>query len=271
MKNLIVTLMTACSFMACGNSQQASNNSESTQTTSEVKASFADGVLTVNDLRYEFAKVDAGKFTMGIPEDEVGFQNITAEHEVTLTKNYFMGKTEVTQALWKAVMGSNPSFTEGDKLPVSYVSWNDCQTFISKLNAATGKTFRLPTEAEWEFAARGGNGSKNFKHAGSDNLDEVAWYADNSESASHEVAMKKPNELGLYDMDGNVAEWCNDWAGSDVVVGDQTDPQGPSEGYSRVVRGHCWGDVASNFGMCRQIWSPEEGSPTIGLRLCITE
>ena len=235
-------------------------------------ASYENGVLTVNDLRYEFAKVDAGSFTMGIPEEEVAFQNITAEHKVTLTQNYFMGKTEVTQAFWKAVMGTNPSFMEGDKLPVAYVSWNSCQTFIERLNEATGMTFRLPSEAEWEFAARGGNKSKNYKYAGSNNLDEVAWYEGNSGDEAHEVATKKPNELGLYDMDGNVYEWCNDWFGSDVVVGDQIDPQGPSEGFSRVHRGHFYGDNADNFNRCKQFGDPEdEGISPIGLRLCITE
>lgn len=124
--------------------------------------------------------------------------------------SFYICKYEVTQKLWSEVMGDNPSEMQGDDLPVENVSWNDCQVFISKLNELTGKNYRLPTEAEWEFACRGGKYSKGYKYSGSDNLDEVAWYDVNSEDKTHPVGQKKPNELGLYDMNGNVWELCQD-------------------------------------------------------------
>ena len=127
---------------------------------------------------------------------------------------YYIGETEVTQALWQAVMGSNPSFTSGNNRPVEQVSWNDCQTFISKLNSLTGKIFRLPDDDEWKYAAKGGNKTHNYKYSGSNNIGEVAWYNDNSDGRSHNVMTKAPNELGIYDMTGNVWEWTSTTAGS---------------------------------------------------------
>ena len=150
-----------------------------------------------------------------------------------------IGKTEVTQELWEAVMGSNPSEFNGSNLPVENVSWEDCQTFIRKLNALTGKNFRLPTEAEWEYAARGGNNSRGYKYSGSNTVSNVAWYKDNSSSTTHPVATKAPNELGIYDMSGNVEEWCNDGYG-DYTSASQTNPTGPNSGSDRVYRGGSW-------------------------------
>ena len=147
-------------------------------------------------------------------------------HSVTLS-SYSIGETEVTQALWTAVMGSNPSNFKGNNLPVEKVSWNDCQTFIRKLNDLTGENFRLPTEAEWEFAARGGNRSRGYKYSGSDNLGDVAWYTDNSGDKTHAVKSKSPNELGIYDMSGNVWERCSDIFG-DYHDSPQTNPKGHS-------------------------------------------
>ena len=159
-------------------------------------------------------------------------------HSVTLS-SYSIGQTEVTQALWTAVMGSNPSANKGDNLPVEKVSWNDCQTFITKLNQLTGQKFRLPTEAEWEYAARGGKLSKGYKYSGSNTLSYVAWYTGNSSYKTHPVATKRPNELGLYDMSGNVWEWCQDWYGS-YSSSTQSNPTGPSSGSHRVHRGGSW-------------------------------
>ena len=157
--------------------------------------------------------------------------------------DYYIGETEVTQELWKAVMGSNPSSTKGARYPVEMVSWNACQEFIRKLNSLTGRKFRLPTEAEWEYAARGGNKSRGYKYSGGNSIGVVAWYCSNSDSGDsdtiHEVKTKQANELGIYDMSGNVFEWCNDWNGN-YSSGSQTNPKGPSSGTDRIIRGGCW-------------------------------
>ncbi|MBR7027972.1 MAG: SUMF1/EgtB/PvdO family nonheme iron enzyme, partial [Bacteroidaceae bacterium] len=155
--------------------------------------------------------------------------------------NYYIGETEVTQELWEAVMGSNPSSFVGPKLPVGKVSWDDCQAFIGKLNAQTGKTFRLPTEAEWEYAARGGKKSKGYTYSGSNAIGNVAWYYNISENTTHEVGTKRANELGIYDMTGNASEWCQDWYGETYYENSSTtDPQGPASGTCRVLRGGSW-------------------------------
>ncbi len=162
-------------------------------------------------------------------------------HSVTLS-DYMIGETEVTQALWRAVMGSNPSYYKGDYLPVERVSWEDCQEFISKLNSLTRQRFRLPTEAEWEYAARGGSKSRGYKYSGSDNLGDVAWYYENSGDKTHSVKTKDSNELGLYDMSGNVWEWCEDFYDENAYSShSSTNPKGPSSGSWRVYRGGCYG------------------------------
>ena len=168
--------------------------------------------FTANGVSFTMKFVEGGTFQMGATSEQ-GSDATSAEspvHSVTLS-GYWMGETEVTQELWQAVMGSNPSYFSGTNLPVEYVSWNDIvNDFLPKLNNMTGKNFRLPTEAEWEYAARGGK-SGGYKYAGSDDVGSVAWYYDNSSSKTHTVKTKSPNELGLYDMSGNVWEWCQDW------------------------------------------------------------
>ncbi|MCI6563901.1 MAG: formylglycine-generating enzyme family protein [Bacteroidales bacterium] len=205
------------------------------------KVSYSNGTLTVNGIKYNMVWVNGGTFRMGGTSEQGSDADSDDEypvHSVTLS-GYYIGKTEVTQALWKAVMGSNPSRFKGDNLPVEWISWNDCQEFIRKLNALTGQHFRLPTEAEWEFACRGGNNSRGYKYSGSNYIDNVAWYLDNSGDKTHPVATKLPNELGIYDMSGNVYEWCNDWKG-DYSSGAQTNPKGPYDGSDRVDRGGSW-------------------------------
>lgn len=196
--------------------------------------------ITVNGVSFTMIAVEGGTFQMGATSEQGSdaYDNEKPVHSVTLS-DYYIGETEVTQELWQAVMGSNPSCFSGSQKPVEYVSWNDCQEFIEKLNQLTGKNFRLPTEAEWEYAARGGNKSKGYKYSGSNNLGDVAWYSNNSSSTTHDVKTKSPNELGIYDMSGNVYEWCQDWYGN-YSSGSQNNPTGPSSGSRRVLRGGSW-------------------------------
>ncbi len=218
--------------------------------------------FTVNGVKFTMVYVEGGSFVMGATSEQGSdaYSNEKPAHRVTVS-SYYMGQTEVTQALWQAVMGTNPSKYKGTTNPVDYVSWNDCQTFISKLNSLTGKTFRLPTEAEWEFAARGGKKSKAYKYSGGNNPGNVAWYDDNSGDKTHPVATKQANELGIYDMSGNVWEWCQDWY-SDYSSSAQTDPIGPNSGSAgRVNRGGGWSNYARS---CRV--SDRSGN-TPGIRL----
>ena len=214
------------------------------------KANYTPNVKTfyANGVSFEMVEVRGGTFRMGATSEQGSdaYDGEKPVHSVTLS-GYYIGKTEVTQALWKAVMGSNPSEFKGDDLPVESVSWYDCQEFIRELNALTGQNFRLPTEAEWEFACRGGNNSRGYKYSGSNYIDNVAWYDGNSEDKTHPVATKLPNELGIYDMSGNVWEWCSDWNGK-YSSGAQTNPKGPYDGSYRVIRGGSW---IFSVGYCR--------------------
>jgi len=202
----------------------------------------ADKAAIANRIVQNMVKVDGGTFTMGydsvVIDGEVCVaRKLEKAHQVTLTSSYYICKYTVTQKEYKAIMGTNPSYHEGDDLPVTNITWADTQKFIAALNELTTHTFRLPTEAEWEFAARGGNSSHGYIFAGSNNLNEVAWYEANSDSLTHVVGQKKPNELGLYDMSGNVWEWCNDWAHYYPEEA-QTDPiTGIIPGTYRVLRG----------------------------------
>jgi formylglycine-generating enzyme required for sulfatase activity len=242
--------------------------------------------------------VKGGTFLMG--GDMEYYETDRPKHKVTVS-DFYIGRYEITQGQWLAVMGNNPSeFREGnhlnftvmtmgsdfkwdDRLPVENVSWNDAQEFIQKLNAKTGKKYRLPTEAEWEYAARGGNRSKGYSFSGSNTSDEVSWSCENSGDKpsvlvldgpskyynirTRPVGTKQPNELGIYDMSGNVAEWVNDWFekyGSDA----QTNPQGPSSGTARVVRGGHW-FYGANWGLVysRSGARPEARMSSTGFRL----
>lgn len=227
--------------------------------------------ITVNGVWFEMVRVEGGTFRMGATsekEEDASDWVVEPVHSVTLS-SYYIGKTEVTQALWQAVMGSNPSNIIGADLPVEDVSWDDCQEFIQKLNSLTGRNFRLPTEAEWEFACRGGNKSNGYKYSGSNNLGNVAWYDGNSGNQTHPVATKAPNELGIYDMIGNVGEWCNDWY-ADYTANTQTNPSGPQSGSYRVHRGCCWYDPAWGCSSLLRIDDePTFRSNILGLRLAL--
>ena len=234
------------------------------------KASYSNGTLTVNDIKYNMVWVEGGTFRMGATSEQGSdvWDHEKPVHSVTLS-GYYIGKTEVTQALWKAVMGSNPSEIKGDNLPVENVSWDDCQKFIRKLNSLTGQNFRLPTEAEWEFACRGGNNSRGYKYSGGNYIDNVAWYLDNSGDKTHPVATKSPNELGIYDMSGNVRAWCSDWYGN-YSSGAQTNPKGSDEGEFRVLRGGGWGSLAMFCRSSRRSnYIPDLFDYNLGLRLSL--
>ena len=188
----------------------------------------------------EMVFVEGGTFQMG---SNSGEEDEKPVHAVTLSA-FNIGKYEVTQAQWKAVMGNNPSaFNDCDQCPVERVSWDDVQDFIRKLNTQTGKNYRLPTEAEWEYAAKGGKSSKGFTYSGSNDLNSVAWNTDNSGSKTHIVGSKQANELGVYDMTGNIWELCSDWYGNYNSYSG-TNPAGASLGQYRVVRGGSWKSIA---------------------------
>ena len=224
-----------------------------------------------NGILIEMIFVQGGTFTMGCTYEQGGDckNNEKPAHQVTVS-SFYIGKYEITQTQWKAVMGANPSDQIGDYLPVENVSWYDCQEFIRRLNAQTGKNYRLPTEAEWEYAARGGNRSKGYRYSGSHIFDNVGWYVDNSEEQTHPVGTKAPNELGIYDMSGNVWEWCSDWFG-DYSGNAQANPAGPSSGYFRIYRGGSLQSVVSDSRVTfRNYYKPGDRRVNLGLRLVIS-
>ena len=233
---------------------------------------------TVNGVSFDMITMQGGTFTMGATEDQITYADNSEKppHQVTLS-TYQIGKTEVTQELWEAVTGKSLSqiarangwtlYGDGPDYPMYYITWDDCQEFITKLNELTGQQFRMPTEAEWEYAARGGNKSKGFTFSGSNNIADVAWYSENSSNRSCPVANKAPNELGIYDMSGNVWEWCSDWYG-DYSDAPQTNPTGPETGTEHVVRGGCWGALVSGSHLSNRIsYVPTFHSNSVGLRL----
>ena len=214
----------------------------------------------------EMVFVEGGRFMIGSTN---GDDDEKPVHEVELS-SFSIGKYEVTQAQWKAVMGGNPSsFSNCEQCPVESVSWNDVQEYIRKLNSQTGKTYRLPTEAEWEYAARGGNRSEGTIYAGGNAIGEVGWYSGNSGSTTHPVGQKKANALGLFDMTGNVWEWCSDWYGA-YPSSYQRNPQGASSGQLRVLRGGSWYSYELNCRVALRIWDfPDYSYNYNGFRLVL--
>lgn len=272
MKRIFYALIALCAFVvilpSCGNPNEP-----------YIRIVEGGFTIEVNGVSFKMIEVNGGEFNMGSNEfiDGMGWlQHHKPQHSVTVS-DFFIGETEVTQELWEAVMGTNPSLHQGIKLPVEQVSWKDCTRFIRKLNSITGKKFRLPTEAEWEYAARGGRRSIGYRYSGSNKLEDVAWCSNNTYTIytrykSQPVASLKPNELGIYDMSGNVWEWCSDWFDPyyyDVSPSDN--PQGPSKGEFRVVRGGSFDDEPGCLVFVRSNAGPNQSSYTRGFRLALSE
>ena len=259
-----------------------SNNTHQKTLTKSSTASFSttqamimpvqglDMIFNVKGVTFNMIYVEGGTFRMGAMEgDKQAHNNEKPAHQVTLTYDYYIGQTEVTQALWQAVMGNNPSTMIGDNLPVNNVLWEDADAFTKRLSLLTGCSFHLPTEAEWEFAARGGNKSQGYLYAGSNNIQEVAWYGNNSGNTTQPVGTKQPNELGIYDMSGNVIEWCSDWLGPYSAEA-QVNPIGPATGAYHVYCGGCW-YLPANVCRCthRRQTTAGYGEAAVGLRVAL--
>ena len=230
-----------------------------------------DMVINVKGVTFEMVRVEGGTFEMGATKEQENeaLANEKPVKTVNVT-DFYIGKHEVTQELWKAVMGNNPSQFKGDDKPVEGVTWRLCNKFISKLNALTGMEFRLATEEEWEYAARGGNYSAGYKFSGSDNIDEVAWFLDNGDRQTHDVGKKKANEIGVYDMSGNVWEWCSDWYFNKYSRRSQKNPAGPEKGNKKVFRGSCWYNDAKSCRVSnRHSNDPVYSLSYMGLRLVL--
>lgn len=235
--------------------------------------SYSNGILKIGTTSYKMIYVQGDTFCMGATSEQGSEAFVDDEYPShwVMLDSYYIGETEVTQALWKAVMGNNPSNWKGDNLPVEQVSWNDCQDFVRKLNQKTGKNFRLPTEAEWEFAARGGVKSMHTKYSGGGSIAKVAWYVADSGHKPHAVKTKQANELGIYDMSGNVWEWCQDWYRKyDRDL--QTNPTGPTSGSKRVRRGGSWYDADWVCRVSLRYYDlPEFRNNNLGFRIALSE
>lgn len=223
----------------------------------------------LDDLQHNMVKVPGDSFRMGATKDKEPEIDTRPVHTVYL-HNFLICKYTVTQHLWTVVEGHNPSgSTICDSCPVEKVSWSEAQDFVLKLNKLTGKNYRLPTEAEWEYAAKGGSKGGDYLYSGSDEIDSVGWNDNNSDKRSHPVGQRNPNELGLYDMTGNVLEWCSDWYQEDYYrESPVVDPRGPASGQSKVLRGCAWNIFTSNCAVTvRAALPPDSHFYNVGFRL----
>jgi formylglycine-generating enzyme required for sulfatase activity len=271
-KYILIAVIVFLIYLLVKKKEKASSLTNVDNTTSKEETSRVN-IQEVKSHLGEFVKVEGGRFNMGSPETEQGRFNDEVLHPVELS-TFFMQTTPVTQGLYTAVMGTNPSARKEYKdMPVTNVSWEDAQVFIEKLNDLMGTHYRLPTEAEWEYAARGGNRSQGYVYSGSNDLNEVGWYNENSGNHLHVVKEKKPNELGIYDMSGNVWEWCSDWyAQYRLDQRGSVNPQGADNGERRVLRGGSWRFLAQHCRVAnRGSDCPEDGSYGDGFRLVFSE
>ena len=266
---MAATLLCAPCLFATTPSDDAESQGQQTQP--------ANFTVTVGDVSFKMIWVEGGRFDMGSPAG-VGYNDERPQHKVTLD-GYWIAETEVTQGLWRAVMGTEEGWTQGygygTNYPAYYVSYAEAKDFCNKLNELTDNKygFRLPTEAEWEYAARGANKSNGYTYSGSNTPDNVAWYSVNNNSKTHVVKTKAANELGIYDMSGNVWEWCSDWYGSSYygVSGNQHNPKGPSTGDDRVLRGGGWNTYAEYCRVAsRNYLNPYFSIFNIGFRLAVS-
>ena len=271
-KSVMISEGQTASISGTLSSNTASSSNGYASSSSVSSGSNVISIPVRNGITIEMVKVEAGTFMMGATSEmQNPYDDEKPVHQVALTNDYYMSKYEVTQALWQAVTGKNPSKFKGDNLPVERVSWNDCQVFIRNLNNITGRKFRLPTEAEWEYAARGGKKSRGYQYSGSSNISDVAWFDDINGNKKHPVGTKQANELGLYDMSGNVWEWCQDRYGSYSSLF-QKNPTGAIMGVYRVFRGGRWG-ANERIGRtsCRSYCTPDFSYFNLGLRLALSE
>lgn len=231
----------------------------------------------VNGIKFNMVYVEGGSFSMGSLENDKNAEKDETKHKVVLT-NYYIGETEVTQALWSAVMPKNPSYFKRDSLlPVERISYAEAKEFVSQLNLLTHESFCLPTEAEWEYAAKGGKNHDDYAYSGSAQIDSVAFYGNskanlkqNATDATYPVGTKQPNSLGIYDMSGNVYEWCSDWYYRFYPTDTEVNPQGPDSGTFRVVRGGCWSSDPNHCRTSKRVYvSPRKKYSNIGMRLCL--
>lgn len=277
--NTLITLMLIAGVLifvgdlvAEQNQKRQTNDGEETEAVWEGSQAGESKTLTLKGLEYTFRWCPAGTFMMGSPEDEKNRGNDESQHSVTLSRGFWMLETEVTQKMWRSVMGDNPSEFKGDNLPVECVSWYDCLKFTRRLNQEdgipSGYRLRMPTEAQWEYACRAGS---TGAYGGTDDLAALGWYDGNSKNKTHEVRGMQPNAWGLYDMHGNVWEWCLDWYG-DYGELPATDPRSSASGTDRVYRGgswysHTWDCRSAN----RNSYVPTYRHNYLGLRLVLIQ
>lgn len=253
-QNMKLKILTFC-FLVATTSLMAQTNTKSTTPAPAVKPILP-----------EMIAVEGGTFWMG--NDTTDELDEKPRHQVTL-KTFKIGKYEITQEEWQSVMGNNPSQFKCERCPVEGVSYDDAQRYMNKLNQLTGRKFRLPTEAEWEYAAKGGKDGKGYMYAGSNDIDEVAWHNGNSGGQTNAVGLKKPNELGIYDMSGNVSEWCADWYDEKYYnKSPKENPKNTTTAFKRVIRGGYWGYTDDRIHTAFRDWDRQEGrSSSYGFRV----